>query len=242
MDMEKVVLTGAQFLGLQDIDDESNHGEGWCDVSEMQKVVLKELESSNYIVFNAVQESARITTKGVLALGNHVLRGSAEHGQMLLQKTEVQRVPTKPFESIMRKPNGDIPQRPQVETAPIMPKRQPMSCIVENCGKPRMVTTNGKRLTRCVAHQREYWNEQWAKKRHPDAKPVERRKKPINVEVTTAAVVEQIAAAKQRTCADECRDCTYREVVGMLRAKYPQINELVEAVERVKAIRDGLGI
>jgi len=220
MDTEKAVLTTTQILELTDIDDESNHGDSWCDVSEVSKDVLKELDSAGYIVTNAERTSGRITAMGMRALKNYVLRGSLEHGQMLLEKTNV---PKKPYASVMRKSNGDLPER---QTAAKV-------CVVEGCHEPRMATKKGVMLRRCRAHQQEWWREQAAKKRSPAVK--------ISKKETTGSGGEKITAVNA-SCDQDCDGCIHREVVAMLRAKYPGIDELVDVMTRARELRDELGI
>ena len=225
---EKAILTAVQVLELTDIDDRSNHGEGWCSLNDISKDVLKKLERENYIVTNETRTSGRITAMGRKALENPVIRGSAEHGQMLLAQTEVRREPSKkPFESVMRKPNGDIPQRPQVNESTTSFRPQPKTCVVEGCNEPRMKSNAGGRpFAKCEKHQREIWSKDGAKKQRPTGKPVE----------------QTVNMAVEPDCQSECESCTYREVVEMLRAKYPQIEALVTAVEKIREIRDGMGI
>jgi hypothetical protein len=227
---EKVVLTATQVLELTDIDDRSNQGNGWCDVSEVSKDVLKELERGNYIVTNEARTSGRTTGMGRRALENHVIRGSIEHGQMLLARQE--RVPTKPYESVTRAPNRDIPQRPVTKlvadgTAP------EKTCVVEGCNEPRMVRRDGAEMTRCVKHHRENLSEKRQKSQ-------EKEDRKILAKAATAIEAEESAATAQPDC--DCGDCVHREVLDMLRAKHPEIDELVELMTRAKELRDSMGI
>lgn len=251
---EKAVLTQAQVLELQDIDEESKHGDGWCDVSDVNKDMLKELEKANYVVTNAERTSGRITGMGRKALENHVIRGSAEHGKMLLARPE--RTSAKPYESVMRKENGDIPVRPVVEqTITKSPKR---TCIVDGCDEPRLVRRDGVEMSRCAVHHKENLGKQVS----------ERRKKKDQKILTTAGSASSPQAAKaieadERTlthnssppltpphfvergtdaaCGD-CGDCVYREVLDTLRAKLPGIDEMVYFESRMRELRKELGI
>lgn len=120
------------------------------------------------------------------------------------------------------------------------------TCVVEGCGQPRMVNKKGKTETRCHKHQKEYWREnarkQAAKK---GQRPIQDNR--VDVPETTRIVVEQIKAAKTvveqpKAECETCSSCTYREVVSMLRVKYPKIDDLVEALQKAREIRDELGI
>lgn len=46
---------------------------------------------------------------------------------------------------------------------------------------------------------------------------------------------------QSRVC-ETCGDCVHREVLELLRARYPKIDELADAVTRVRALADALGI
>lgn len=229
---EKAVLTSAQLLELQDIDEESNHGDGWCDVSEVSRDVLKELDKEHYIITNEARTSGRITVMGKRALANHVLRGSAEHGRMLLDRSE--RVSAKPYESVVRKPNGDIPQRP------VPPKK---TCVVEGCNEPRMVRKDGAEMTRCVKHHGENLSERRRRgsDRH-DQKILAEAAKAIEAEEGSTLLTPGAQTVAAESDCNDCGDCVYREVLDTLRAKFPGIDEMVYLAARLRELRNELGI
>jgi hypothetical protein len=114
-------------------------------------------------------------------------------------------------------------------------------CVVEGCDQPRMMSKQGKELTRCEAHQREYWREA-AKGRSAPAAP---KPKPTRAEKETQPTVTsdappEAAAAEADTVAQAaamgCEWCIYRELIEKLAAKDRRISELVAALERVREL------
>lgn len=102
------------------------------------------------------------------------------------------------------------------------------TCTVAGCENPRMVSKSGKELTMCETHQKAYWREHKAKT--PPLTPPREQ----GGEQDTAARAD---------CPVECAEgCVYREVLDILRDKYPKVDELVEVLLRARAIRDELGI
>lgn len=63
----------------------------------------------------------------------------------------------------------------------------------------------------------------------------------LPVKVDAPATRPQLVEVEKGDCV-ECDGCVYREVVSMLLAKYPKIEDLVEALTRARVIRDELGI
>lgn len=232
--VEQAILTQIQYSTLEGIVEDTDFDDGWCNVSGLDKHILAELEREAYIQLDG--NRARVTAPGRLALENHVISGTPEHGQLLL-KQGLQRKPAGPYEGIMRRPGKDVPARPETLAAP-----KQKTCKKAGCFEPCMVSSKGKELDMCVTHQREFWREQSekqrARKQNGAQQPVEPKKAAVVVEqpaVTEAAIMQPV------TCSS-CEGCVHREVLDMLRAKYPKIDELVEAMEAVRALQADLGI
>jgi len=241
---ETAILTTNQALVLRAIDEQSQHGETWCDVSRIKGDALKDLEMDAYITVDSAQKLSRITALGKMALENHVIQGTPEHIRMVNQAPQDDdamlnrdslgngRIPAKPYGGVMGKPKPDAPDssvtsKPldQVMTELFPPGQKPETtaqpagetCAKAGCFEPRTVSKSGRVQRFCEIHQREYGIEQAAKARAGKAKK---------------------AAEANGTCAG----CVEHEVLDMLRTKYPQIDDLVRAVEKVRDLRDSLGI
>jgi hypothetical protein len=233
MDQEIVVLTAAAASTLIGIGDSSEQGEVWCRTVGLDEAVLKELEREAYITRNGAQNTARITALGKLALDNHIVKGTPEHGQILLNGNR--RAPQKPFAGVMRSPNAAPPTAPQ------------RVCRKEGCGDPRMVSKAGQEQPYCPPHQQEYWREQAGKQREKKLSEKIQRLRPESVPASGVTTVSTPPAAEEprmaeAACGDCDTPCIHREVLDMLRGKFPKINELVETMEKVRTLQQSLGI
>lgn len=146
------------------------------------------------------------------------------------------------------------------ETPPLTPPRQQggemgaafgeneedamKTCTVAGCENPRMVSKSGKQMTMCETHMKAYWREHKARSQVVTAKP---RESSVITPYSTNGVSQADGAGPVPTssaveCVECAEGCVYREVLDILRDKYPKVDELVEVLLRARAIRDELGI
>jgi hypothetical protein len=140
-------------------------------------------------------------------------------------------------------------------------------CNVEGCGKPRMRNRQGKMLTMCETHQKDYWRKQAANKRN--RRPAKAAKQndngqppPIVGDGTAAAALDHFqrasiwhdeesrqvfpesAARIEAVLKDEaqpaaCAECGSKRVIEALRAKSPKLAKLIDAMQaEVEAARE----
>lgn len=157
------------------------------------------------------------------------------------------------------------PEPPAEEVAPESTPEEAAwekaTCAKTGCFEPRTVSKSGRRLQLCDTHQREHMTEQAAKARAGKAKkaqsqavsieaprPNGRPREQVAVNVPDAspetvfveAVIEQPVVTQ--ACEPGCAGCIHREVLDMLRAKYPKVDDLVQAMERVRELQNSLGL
>lgn len=109
-------------------------------------------------------------------------------------------------------------------------------CLEDGCDKARMRTKSGRELTRCEEHQRQYWRE--AKAARDAQRNGNGAHMPAVVDMPEVPVVQPHLNG-HCVAGDEC-DCLYREVVEALAAKHPAVRDLVDAMRRVREIREEL--
>lgn len=130
-------------------------------------------------------------------------------------------------------------------------------CVVEGCGKPRMVSKKGEVLQRCEEHQREVWRKNAAKsfaKKKALAKEPPPQPSPASdgggfIGIATKPVENVLVELKPALPMDDCEavqrgceHCEAKAIIGMLKARSPKLAALIEAMEDVQRKADDLGL